>query len=477
MAKRWVITLMRLVGRNWITLFGASLTTVSALAILTFFTLGALGLADSPYIAVLALMVLPMVFMAGLLLIPAGAYWERKRLAEGADQRGRYPRIDFNKSAVRRSAAVVAALTFVNVVLIAVVSYEGVHYTESTEFCGTVCHTVMAPEHTAYLDSPHAQVECVECHIGPGAPWFVRSKLSGLGQVVAVTLGTYERPVPTPVHNLRPAQDTCMQCHWPSKFTGDRMKVIETFAEDEANTPLTTALLLHIGGGNRSQGGIHSWHIDPARQTTYISLDQRRETIPYVQVRDPDGQIVEYFAEDTDLTPDDLETAEKRTMDCIDCHNRPTHRHYLPHRAMDQALAEGRIDRSIPFVKKMGTQILKEVGDQFGDASQLPKLLAAYYKENHPDYYASNQRSVQAAGEELINLYNRNVFPAMRVTWGTYPNFIGHTDYDGCFRCHDGSHSTRDGEKSIGADCSTCHEVLAWEEEDPQIVKDLGITR
>ncbi|HSR54559.1 MAG TPA: NapC/NirT family cytochrome c [Acidobacteriota bacterium] len=476
MAKRWVIALMRLIGRNWITLFGASLTTVSALAILTFFILGAMGLADSPYIAVLALMVLPMVFVGGLLLIPVGAWWERKRESQD-DEGGRFPRIDFNLPSVRHTTAAVAALTFFNVVLIAVVSYEGVHYTESTEFCGTVCHTVMTPEHTAYLDSPHAQVECVECHIGPGAPWFVRSKLSGLGQVVQVTLGTYDRPIPTPVHNLRPAQDTCMQCHWPQNFTGDRIKVIESFAEDEENTPMTTALLLHIGGGRRSEGGIHSWHIDPRRETTYISLDERRETIAYVQVKNPDGQVVEYFADNTDLSPKELETAEKRTMDCIDCHNRPTHRYNLPNRAMDEAMAEGRIDTSIPFIKKAGTEILKEVGDAFGQPSELPKRLTAYYQEHHPDYYSANRGALQSAGEELINIYNRNVFPEMRVTWGTYPNFIGHTDFDGCFRCHDGAHTTRDGEQSIGADCSTCHEVLAWEEQDPQILDELGISR
>lgn len=476
MPSRVIAPLLKLFGTNWITLFGASLTTASALGIVGFMLLGLLGLADSPYIALMALLVLPGVFVTGLLAIPIGLFWQKRKdrlHPEDADQSSRrFPVIDLNRDRVRRLMAGVGVLTMVNVLLIAIVSYEGVVYMETTEFCGEVCHTVMEPEFTSYKGSPHSRVKCVECHIGPGAPWFVRSKLSGVGQVFAVTFDTYQRPIPTPVENLRPSQDTCEQCHWPSRFTGDTIKVIRRYSPDEVNTPLTTVLLMHIGGGHREEG-IHSWHIDPDKQTTYIAEDRQRQEISWIEVREGD-QITEYTVDGMEIDEKHIATSEKRIMDCIDCHNRPTHVYDLPGPALDEALEEKRISASIPFIKKIGVQVLTEVAQEEAGVQEVPRRLRTYYEEQHGEFYSTNRSLVDQAIEEIEGIYASNVFPAMKLTWKTYPNNIGHQEFPGCFRCHDGEHVSSDG-KSVVQDCSICHTILAWDEESPEILQQLGL--
>lgn len=476
---KWLWALVRLFGRNWVTLLGASLTTVSALLIIAFVILGVLGIYDTPYIGIMAFLVLPGVFVFGLLLIPVGAHWGRKRTR--ADEDGEtsdaewYPKIDFNQGHVRRMAGIVAVLTAANLLILSFVSYQGVVFMDSVAFCGTTCHTVMEPEYTAYLGSPHSRVACVECHIGPGAPWFVRSKLSGVGQVLAVTFDTYSRPIPSPVENLRPSRDTCEQCHWPEKFTGNRIRVITKFSEDETNTPLKTVLLMHIGGGHAGEGGIHSWHIDPRKQTTYIASDPQRQTIPWVQVREPDGTLIEYVAGDAKVTPEQIATGEKRLMDCIDCHNRPTHIYQMPDQAMDEAMALGRIDRTLPYLKKVGVEVLQQAkGPKAAALEQIAQRLRAHYQENYPDLLTAKRETIEAAIREIQTIYSRNVFPEMNLTWGTHPNNIGHERFKGCFRCHDDGHTSKEG-KTIGQDCSLCHTILAMEEAEPEVLKQLEL--
>lgn len=479
MMRKTLIPLLRLFGRNWITMFGASLTTVSVVVILGFLFLGLVGLGQSPYIALLVLLVLPAVFVLGLLLIPLGAYRERRKARKAGRPIGEaavesYPVIDLKSPGIRHAAVGISLLTVLNLLILSTVSYHGVVYMDSSEFCGEVCHTVMQPEYTAYKASPHARVQCVECHIGPGAPWFVRSKLSGLGQVLAITLDTYPRPIPVPVEHLRPSQDTCERCHWPEKFTGDRVKVITRFSDDRESAALKTVLLLHIGGGAASSAGIHSWHISPTRKTVYIASDPTRQQIPWVQVQDATGGVTEYVVEGAGLTAEQIASAEKRTMDCIDCHNRPTHVFQLPAPALDEALEEKRIDARIPFIRKVGVEILTEVGQSTGASEQVAQRLRRYYRENEPEFYISHRRLIENAVGELETIYRSNVFPHMRVTWGTYPNNIGHENFPGCFRCHDGEHKSKDG-KTIEQDCTTCHNLLAVEENDPAVISNLGI--
>jgi hypothetical protein len=473
----WLSAIVTLFGRNALTLFGATLAGVSAVLIIGFLILGLLELTDSPYIGIMAFLILPVVFVGGLLLIPVGAYWERRRIFRGGAVKakaGPFPVIDLNDPHTRRVAAVVAVVTMVNLLIIATVSYEGVNYMDSVAFCGRVCHAVMEPEYTAYTNSPHGRVRCIECHIGPGAPWFVRSKLSGIGQVIAVTFNTYPRPIPTPVENLRPSRDTCEQCHWPEQFAGDRLKVITKFDDDEANTPKRTVLLMHIGGGKAKDNGIHSWHIDPNKRTIYTPADPKRQEIARVRVERADGTATFYHAPKDKYPPEKLVGAEERVMDCIDCHNRPTHIFKLPAQAVDEAMAAGRIDPKLPYIKKVSVEALTEAKGAAGDLKKVQQHVRSYYQEHYGDLYRSDSARVDAAVRELQAIYSRNVFPNMNLGWGVHPNNLGHEQPPGCFRCHDDSLQTDDG-KSIGQDCTVCHAVLAWDEADPQILQKLGL--
>ncbi len=465
---------------NWVTMLGATLVTASTVLIAVTMALGILGRVDSPYLGIVTFLILPGFFVLGLLIIPAGALWRRFRLRKQTPETAAgpplpFPVLDFNNPRVRSIAVVVALLSIVNMLIIGIISYKGVLYTESVEFCGRVCHTVMAPEYTAYLNSPHSKVACVECHIGPGADWFAKSKLSGVRQVFAVTLNTYSRPIPSPVHELRPSKETCEECHWPEKFAGDRIRVVPKYMDDETNSLVHSVLLMHIGGGHGGGHGIHSWHIDPAKTTTYLPLDEQRQKIGIVRVTGTDGTVTEFRASDLQMPEDEIARAEFRTMDCIDCHNRPTHVFHAPAKAVDQSLAAGAIDASLPYIKRVGVEALESIQGAAGDLDLIAAHVRDFYAKDYPDVAAQQGDAIEAAIRELQGIYGRNVFPEMNVTWNTYPNNLGHQDpFPGCFRCHDDSHESKDGQ-AISGDCELCHTVLAWDEEDPEILNQLQL--
>jgi hypothetical protein len=360
-------------------------------------------------------------------------------------------------------------LTLVNLVILATATYKGVEHMETTEFCGETCHSVMIPEFTAYNRSPHARVACVSCHIGPGADWFVKSKLSGSWQVVSVMLDLYPRPIPTPVHNLRPARETCEQCHWPTKFAGDRLAVRTHYADDEANTELKSVLLLRVGGiQGRVAQGIH-WHVDPNNEIRYRANEDRSE-IYDVELSQADGTKKLFLTGDG--TPEDA--GEWRTMDCIDCHNRPSHIYRLPAPEVDTAILEGRIDRGLPYVRREAIRLLEEEYASHDEAREgIRAGLQVFYSESYPELAAGDGAKIDAAAKAIGNIYCWNVFPEMNIRWGTYPNHIGHETDAGCFRCHDDLHETAEGE-TISQDCDTCHSLLAMEEEDPAILDELN---
>ena len=470
----WLTPLVRL-GRNTITLTGAVLTTSSALTMIGFWIMEVLlERAVHPYAGIILFLALPAVFVLGLLLIPIGALRERRR-----QRREPVPRhVDLHDPVLRRVLTWIALATAVNVVLLSAAAYKGVVYMDSTQFCGLTCHSVMAPEYAAYVESPHSRVTCTECHIGPGASWFVRSKLSGARQVAAVALGTHSRPIPSPVEHLRPSRETCEHCHWPQKFHGDKLLVRTKYESDEANTPLTTVLVLKLGGSAFSGSiGIHGRHLDPPERITYVASDERRQVIPLVTWRDDDGRETQYTSTEVAVTPAQLAAGERRTMDCIDCHNRPTHAFELPERAIDKAITEGRISRELPFVKKKGVELLRtEYPDRQAAAARIVQGLADYYRSAHPDVYRKHRAQIETAADQLKRIYERNVFPDMKITWGTYPNNIGHEDFLGCFRCHDESHKSPAG-KVISQDCNACHTILAQDETDPKILADLDMKR
>jgi nitrate/TMAO reductase-like tetraheme cytochrome c subunit len=381
-----------------------------------------------------------------------------------------FPPLNFKNVDFRRLITFIGVTTFANIVIASQLAYGAVSYMETVSFCGQTCHTVMQPEFTAYQSSPHSRVECVQCHIGPGESWFVRSKLSGIRQVFAVMFHTYETPIPTPVHNLRPARETCESCHWPQKYGEDRLRIIDKFGDDENNTLTKTVLLMKIGGGNKGVG-IHGTHLGPGVHIRYGHSDPQRQTIPWIEYNGPDGKTV-YRAAGAAADGKGLSIRE---MDCIDCHNRPSHSYKLPERAVDEAMFAGDLSASLPFARKKSVEILKKpYASRDAAAAQIPAAVTAFYRETYPAIYKDRQTEVVKTGLGLLAIYNRNVFPAMKISWGTYPNNIGHTDFPGCFRCHDDSHASADGRK-VTQDCGACHNLLAMEEPAPKILTDLGV--
>jgi hypothetical protein len=333
----------------------------------------------------------------------------------------------------------------------------------------------MQPEHTAHQRSPHSRVNCVDCHIGPGADWFVKSKLDGAWQLVAVTLNIYPRPIETPLHNLRPARDTCEQCHWPTKFVGDKLRIETVFDEDENNTELKSAILLKVGGlEGRASSGIH-WHVDPDIQIRYRS-DSSRMNIYDIEMTKADGTVKTFFVDDA---PEDQ--GEWRTMDCVDCHNRPSHIYRTPGEELDRLLAGGKVDRSLPYIRREGARLIDEADYPTHEAARvgLAESLQAFYRENYPELAVEKATEITAAADALGDIFSWNVFPHMRVRWDTYPDHSGHPPIrsretaPGCFRCHNREHKTAEGE-GISRNCTLCHTVLATREENPEILQKLN---
>ncbi|MFN8626752.1 MAG: NapC/NirT family cytochrome c [Candidatus Binatia bacterium] len=446
--------------KNAVTIFGAAVTTTGAVLFLAFFLLDLAGLHANPYLGMVFFLVFPGLFVAGLVIMPIGVWLTHRRDKAGLRAwRPTWPRIDLNVGWQRRAAAIFLLSTLANILIVSVAAYSGIEYMDSPQFCGQLCHKVMEPEWAGYQEGAHSRVACVQCHIGPGADWFVKSKMSGLRQVYAVTFDTYSRPIPSPVHDLRPARDTCEQCHWPEKFHGDKIRTIRTYADDEANTETVTTLRLHIGGTNRldrSATGIH-WHVSRMNRIEYIATDDKRQVIPYVKLTDGQGNVSEFFAEG--VTDAASLKGERRVLDCVDCHNRPAHTFaYSAERAVDDAIATEGFDRGLPFIRREAIRVLKaSYADQAAAVAGIEDGLRSFYR-SYPDAPAD---SVTRAVATARHAYERNVFPSMKVTWGTYTNNAAHSDpgpspFPGCFRCHDENHKTQQGE-AISQDCSLCH--------------------
>jgi hypothetical protein len=445
-------------ARNGISLTGIVAVTLTAVLFLVVFLADIFGLHTNPYIGIVFFLIVPGIFILGLLLIPLGMWREHRRIAAGRPASPGWPRLDLNDPVQRRTVFIVMVLTLANVVIVSLAAYKGIEFMDTPEFCGQVCHTVMEPEFAAYQDSPHSRVACVKCHIGPGAPWFVKAKVDGTRQVIAVMRSSYSRPIPSPVHTLRPAKDVCLQCHWPDKFHGDKIIVKREYADDEAVTESATTLRVHVGGGSERMNvasGIH-WHT--ANEIDYIATDDRRQAIGYVRVKDRTGAVREYYADG--VTPEQLKDHEVRRMDCIDCHNRPAHNFLpTPERAIDLFISVGVIPRSLPFVRREALAALKgEYPDRATAEREIATKMMNFYRSLPGDLTKTRNEEVERAVSGTQLAYSRNVFPKMNVTWGTHPNNIGHMDSPGCFRCHDDSHKTKDG-RTIKQDCEQCHEI------------------
>jgi NapC/NirT cytochrome c family, N-terminal region len=471
--RKWLTPYVYLSG-NWISRIGVVMVTTSA--ILWFFLLPVIlrGFTDNPYAGILTFMGLPAIFFGGLILIPLGIILRSRRERHKGIYPSYFPPLDFRNPGLRRLLFFVGVTTIANVIIGGQLVYSGVNYTDSVTFCGKTCHTIMQPEYVAYEHSPHARVACVECHIGAGASWFVRYKLSGAYQVYATIAHVYPRPIPVPVTNLRPAQATCEQCHWPARFEGNRLVIIPHYASDEPNTLTKTVLLMHIGGGN-GLSGIHGAHVGPGITIRYGS-DPSRQKMHWVEYSNTRTDTRTLFVDST-TNPKAVNPANGRVMDCVDCHNQPSHKFYLPDEAMNNAMANGEISPSLPYVKKEGLALIEAPYTTQKEAGQkISAGLAQFYRQNYPQVFSQHPSEISQAARSLVAVYDQNVFPKMKVTWGTYPNNLGHMNFPGCLRCHGTLHEASNPSNVVPMDCSICHNILAMGQANPKILTDLGIS-
>src|SRR5437868_3882264 len=449
--------------RNFISILGSAMSIASAASILFLILIELLDTRSNPYLGILAYIILPGFLLLGLGLIFIGTLVERRRRSkQGASELSPFPVLDLNDARQRRRFLSFSGFTFLFLFISAFGSYRAYEFTDSVVFCGQLCHSVMNPEFVAYQASAHARVRCVDCHVGAGAGWYLRSKLSGAYQVYSVWFKKYPKPIPTPVHNLRPAQETCEQCHWPEKFFGTQLKMFNHYGFDEKNTLTQVRMLINTGGGSPEKGlvtGIH-WHMNIANEITYIANDDHRQVIPWVQRKDPQGNVEEFVAETGALTPDQIASSQKRRMDCVECHNRPAHVYVPPDRAVNESMFAGKMDVSLPFLKEKSVELLSRRFDTTDAAvAAIARDLDAYYRDNYARVYSAKRDSIHAAVTEIQRIYKTYFFPEMNVDWTSHVDNIGHYYSIGCFRCHDGKHKTKTG-KVIREDCNICHTVL-----------------
>ena len=443
---------------HWLSLLGTILVTTAGFLWLFALPAQARGHVDNPYTGIVLFLILPALFFAGLLMIPIGAALGRRRIAAGIGDAA-----PDRAAAVRKLALFLGVTTAANVVIGSQLSYRAVEHMETTQFCGQSCH-VMTPEFRAHAVAPHSKVACVACHVSPGATGWVQSKINGTRQLYQVATDSFPRPIPAGLASGRlvASAETCESCHAREPGRSIRVRAIPKHADDEASTPSWTVLTMKVGGGKL--GGIHGAHLGKDAVIRFATTDETRQTIPWVEVTRAGASAVTYAVKGVDAA-----ALPKHTMQCVDCHNRPAHTFERPERAVDRALVLGDLPASLPFMKKRAVELLRAT---YADEAAARAGIATGLKES---FASAPQADVAKAAETLSAIWARNVFPDLKVTWGTYPNNLGHEDDPGCFRCHDGEHETADGAASIGQDCATCHEAIAIEEASPEILTTLGL--
>ncbi len=452
---------------NVISILGVILILVGTGLIVSFSAIELMREVNNPYLGILIYFLFPAILVAGLFLVPVGILLTRNRL-RGANPGAvpKYPVLDFNDPKKRKIAVFFTLATLIFSVLITLSGVKGYEFTESVTFCGKLCHVAMEPEFVAWQHSPHAKVKCVECHVGPGAQWYVKAKVSGTRQMLAVLFNTFPRPIETPVMSLRPSSDTCEGCHWPEKFFSPRIKKFYHYAPNEKNTPREVDLLIFINGTPETplEGGVH-WHI--GQEVSYIPRDKSRQDIPYISVKGKDGKIREYMTGEKPLTTEQVAHGEKRIMDCIDCHNRPSHIYKSPGQAIDANLHAGNIDTNLPYFKKVAVGLMTNTAYKTTKEAKeaIDKGITDYYAKNYPVLAKEKSAQILKAIAECQEVYEHNFFPRMNASWQTYPNNIGHFNFPGCFRCHDDKHKSADGHV-IRKDCNLCHKVMRQVQEN-----------
>jgi len=438
--------------RNWLSLGGLVIAGGSLFAFLLLFLLDLFAHFANPYIGILTYLIAPAFLILGLFLMIVGALIHRRQIVRATGIR--LPvRFDLSRPRDRRFLGYFVGGSTAFLFITAVGSYYSYHFTESVTFCGQACHTVMQPEMVTYEHSPHARVACVACHIGPGATWFVKSKLSGTYQVYATLANKYPRPIPTPVKDLRPAQETCEECHWPKEFVGNVDRTFVTYLTERTNPVFALRMLLKVGGADPNHGpvgGIH-WHMSVANKIYYIATDESRQKIPWVRLINPEGVVTDFRA--TGFT-NNIAGYKIQRMDCIDCHNRPSHIYSTPNNAVDLALRLNRLDPAVPWLKSNAVYVLTQ---NYTNKTQALEGIATSLNSLY-----SNRPQLQQTIAVVQQIYTNNFFPEMKASWQDYPDNIGHKIWPGCTRCHDDQHVSTDGKRTIQfKDCRQCHLILA----------------
>jgi nitrate/TMAO reductase-like tetraheme cytochrome c subunit len=451
-------------SRNWITIIGALIAGLNLLLIIVLFIISIVFNKSAAHIGLFVYIILPGFMIFGLLMIPLGMLIARRRIKRESEyEKKRLPYIDLNNPRQRNVFVIFTIATIFLLFLSTYGSFEAYHLTESVEFCGTLCHKVMEPEYTAYQNSPHANVKCVECHVGSGTSWYVKSKLSGLHQVYAVLTKTYPSPIETPIHDLRPARETCEKCHWPQKFYARTLHTNRYFLADSLNTEWDVILQMKIGPETQGLGfneGIH-WHINPDVNIEYISENDKREVITYVKyTKKSTGEVGIFTNPDTPISDSLVAVSDKRTMDCIDCHNRPSHNYRSPPVYFNNAVISGAISPDIPFIKKASMEILRNTFPSKDTALlEINEQIMSFYRAGYPEIYSASSKAISSSVASLQKAFSQNTFPSMKVTYDEYPEHIGHLETEGCFRCHNDAFTTENGKK-ITRDCNLCHTIL-----------------
>lgn len=450
---------------NYISYLGTIIALIAWVAIIFFVIQINFFNLDNVYFDLYAYLVTPGFLVMGLVMIPVGMYMKRKKLKKGvpvSDEKLFV--INLRDPKTRNAIVIFTSVTLVFILFTVVGSYKGFHYTESVEFCGTLCHKVMEPEYVAYQHSPHAKVKCAECHVGEGADFYVRSKMSGLRQVYKYIRGTWPTPIKTPIENLRPARETCEKCHWPEKFYTNKIRNEKYYLADSSNTEWNLIMKMRIGADHSALGntaGIH-WHINPDIEITYTS-DETRQKIPWVKYKNKKTGISYEFVDNESLKDTalkDVGKSQPRSFDCMDCHNRPSHEYRAPSFYVNHLFAGYKIKASVPWLKKAAMEGLNNIystkdSAMMGINDQILKM----YKEQYPDALSKFEKEIKAAIPQIQNAFSLNTFPEMKVRYNAYPRNIGHLESNGCFRCHDDKHKTKEG-KVISKNCNICHSFI-----------------
>jgi len=415
-----------------------------------------------PYADLVIWLILPAFVLCGVVLMIVGMRRERRKEISGAPAEPRFLVIDFNDPKHRKTAVVVLTAFLLLSLLYAFAGYKTYEFTESKTFCGMMCHQVMGPEARSHGYSVHAKIACADCHVGPGAKYFLLYKLKGTRQLFDVLMNRYPKPIPTPVADLRPSQDVCENCHGPKYQVNQRLESRTYFLSDKKNTRKTINLLLRMGKTEfapEHPPKMH-WHSSTTQEIVYAATDPKRIDIPWIRVKRLDGKERVYRSAETKLTDADAAKAGTRRMDCVDCHNRQGHAYNPPDLILNAMLSVGFVDAGLPEIKSVSVKALEAPYVSREEAKKgIDRSIREFYRTSYPAVAKDRDTAITAAIGALQGAYDRNYDPHMQVSWKNFPNNQGHRFSPGCFRCHDGKHRSEDG-TVLSRDCSLCHLLI-----------------